>query len=187
MARLRIVELPMTGYGDNVTTPFVVVLDQVGELSPFNTTAYAERLGESAKVWGGRGALVTTDTIELAGELPPAEVEAVKIGGTFDVDPDWRARQLEGQLKEFAEAQYRENLDHMDAVTEALGFDRLRDWGEIVSAIKLQRRMDAEGGHLFGEPGFRDPLRCARCRIFHTDWVRRGARCEAVRAENGGE
>jgi hypothetical protein len=81
----------------------------------------------------------------------------------------------------------KQDTERMDAITDALGFDRLRDWDEIVSAIKMQRRMDAEGGHLFGEPGFRDPLRCARCRIFHTDWVRRGARCEVVRAENGGE
>lgn len=86
MARLRIVELPMTGYGDDVTTPFIVVLDQVGEFSPFNSTAGVQRFGDNAKAWGARGALVTTDTVELADELPPAEPLEL-VGETFTPDP----------------------------------------------------------------------------------------------------
>ena len=94
-----------------------------------------------------------------------------------------RAERAEEKLTALA----KQDTERMDAITDALGFDRLRDWDEIVSAIKRQRRMDAEGGHLFGEPGFRDPLRCANCRLYHSEWVLRGTRCDAVRAENGGE
>ncbi|OUD02557.1 hypothetical protein [Streptomyces swartbergensis] len=73
MARLRIVELPAQHNGDEMTTPFVVVLDQIGEFSPFNSSAGVESFGATARAWGARGALVTTDTVELADELPVAE------------------------------------------------------------------------------------------------------------------
>lgn len=50
-----------------------------------------------------------------------------------------RAEQAEAKLQAFAEAHRREDLDRMDDVTDALGLDRLRDWGEIVPALRAYR------------------------------------------------
>lgn len=86
MARLRIFELPAVHLGEAIEQPFVVVLDQIGELSPFNSSEGVEQFGVNAKAWGARGALVTTDTIELADELPPAEPLEFR-GEQFTPDP----------------------------------------------------------------------------------------------------
>lgn len=50
-----------------------------------------------------------------------------------------RAERAEAKLKAFAETYHRENVDRMDAVTDALGLDRLRDWDEIVTALRAYR------------------------------------------------
>jgi hypothetical protein len=96
-----------------------------------------------------------------------------------------RARQAEDKMQALVEAQQSGLVERMDAITDALGFDRLRDWDKIVSAIRAQRA----GGHLFEEPGFRDPDRCALCRLGRRDWLVGHDRrtCAEVRAQNGGE
>jgi hypothetical protein len=137
MPRLRIVELPMVHVGEASETPFAVILDQVPDGSPLLRDL--ARVNDAVRVWGARGALVTADTIDLADELLPTTLAPVELHSGFDDDPEWRARQLEGKLKEFAEASYREDLARMDAVTNALGLDRLRDWDEIVTALKAYR------------------------------------------------
>ncbi|MYT60143.1 hypothetical protein GTW29_26105 [Streptomyces sp. SID7834] len=63
MARLQILELP-EGSGDD-RAPFVVVLDQVAQRSPFDSTTAIEQFGVHARAWGANGVLVTTDTIEI--------------------------------------------------------------------------------------------------------------------------
>jgi hypothetical protein len=96
-----------------------------------------------------------------------------------------RAEQAELKLQRFAEAQQQELVDRMDEITDALGFDRLRDWGEIVSAIRMQRQVAADGEHVFGEPGYQDPQRCARCGLDRDSWImQRDTRtCSTVRAD----
>jgi hypothetical protein len=80
MARLRIVELPVQHNGDEMTTPFAVIFDQVSDGSPLLRDL--GRVNDAVRAWGARGALVTADTIELADELPVAEpFELVVEGG----------------------------------------------------------------------------------------------------------
>jgi hypothetical protein len=100
-----------------------------------------------------------------------------------------RAENAEAKLQALVEAQQRELVERMDAITDALGLDRLRDWDEIVSAIKLHRKIAAEGGHEFGGSGFRDPIRCSRCGIERTEWVTRRdvPTCVEVWSTKGGE
>ncbi|MFF9690241.1 hypothetical protein [Streptomyces sp. NPDC014623] len=96
-----------------------------------------------------------------------------------------RANAAEAKLQAFAEERQREFVDRMDEITDALGLDRLRDWGEIVSAIRMQRQVAADGEHVFGEPGYQDPQRCARCGLGRDSWMRqRDTRtCSTVRAD----
>lgn len=188
MARLQILELP--DGPDDVRPPFVLVVDESEPerviLGMDHAAAYSDRWTVLAERIGARGVVVTPETVAIpANDLLSAESFELRDAG--DDEAGRRERQLEMKLKAFAEAQHGRDVHLMDQVTDALGFDRLRDWDEITAAIRAQRKTEAEGGHRFGEPGFCDPLRCAQCRISHTDWVLRGTRCESVRAANGGE
>ncbi|MET9096230.1 hypothetical protein ABZX72_29545 [Streptomyces cyaneofuscatus] len=53
---------------------------------------------------------------------------------------------------------------------------------KLQTFVKEQQRAAAEGGHVFGEPGYQDPSRCARCGIDQLAWFwRRDSRtCSAV-------
>ncbi|MFE2747327.1 hypothetical protein ACFXKX_23865 [Streptomyces scopuliridis] len=85
MARLQIIELPEGS--DDARPPFVVVLDQIGELSPFNSTGGVEQFGINARAWGAAGALVTTDTVEIpANEIADAFRTEVRdsVAGLYD-------------------------------------------------------------------------------------------------------
>jgi hypothetical protein len=150
MPRIRILELPMVHIGEASETPFAVIFDQVPDDSPLLRNL--DRVNEAVRVWGARGALVTADRVDVADELP-LDGPLVEVRGDFDDDPEWRARQLEGKLKEFAEASYRENLDRMDAVTNALGLDRMRDWDEILTALRAYRAAGEQLGEAAAKGG----------------------------------
>lgn len=187
MARLQILELP-EGASDE-RAPFVLVVDQCAPQRFVLGVGRSEAPGrdywqEIADRIGARGVIVTDETVEIP-VAPLPLPDAVEVRGEFDNDPEWRARQLEGKLKEYAEASYRENLDRMDAVTNALGLDRLRDWGEIVRAAKLVKAAAEEGGHRFGGPGASDPVACSVCRLDRMAWLNGDVRtCEVVRIDN---
>ncbi|MEV8124099.1 hypothetical protein AB0P07_08290 [Streptomyces sp. NPDC085944] len=77
-----------------------------------------------------------------------------EVFGGPQVDPVVRAREVLAQAKHadvkllaFAEAQEKELVDRMDEITDALGLDRLRDWGEIVAAAK-RLRPTGDGGEV---------------------------------------
>lgn len=215
MARLQILELPEGT--DDSRPPFVLVVD---EIVPQRVIlgmdhGYVGDFWQSvAEQIGARGVIVTPETVEI----PANDVSGFTLEGTTDEqgdvsddDPEWRARHLEGKLKEFAEASYREGLDRMDAVTNALGLDRLRDWDEIVTALRAYRAAaeqlgkaqtpepakpfvpharpllqdDADGGHRFDVPGYQDPIRCAQCGMDGQSWLtgRDRRSCDQVQAD----
>ncbi|MGW2708062.1 hypothetical protein ACWC4J_03565 [Streptomyces sp. NPDC001356] len=189
MARLQILQLP-EGVDDS-RPPFALVVDQCAAdrwvSRPGNGDhLMSARWREAAELLGARGVIVTAETVEIpANEVPlpePLELVAEREGA---LDDERRDRRAELKLKEFAEATYREALDRMDSITDALGFDRLRDWDEIVSAIKRQRQIAADGEHVFGEPGYQDPQRCAQCGLDRNSWImQRDTRtCSTVRAD----
>ncbi|MFE5658362.1 hypothetical protein ACFQ9H_19495 [Streptomyces sp. NPDC056517] len=102
-----------------------------------------------------------------------------------------RAEQAEAKLSAFVDDQLRLVQEVMDKVTDVLGVDRLRDWDEIIEAVKVMRAHAVQGeyvdGHLFGTYGYADPMRCCRCKIHRTDWVARRdvPSCDAVLRERG--
>lgn len=162
MTRLQILELP-EGAGDE-RPPFVLVVD---ECAPQRVIIGMDH-GPVRDYWsvageqiGARGVVITAETVDIpANDLPQAE--------PFELVAD---------------------ADRMDQITDALGLDRLRDWDEIVAAIKLQRRIAAEGGHEFGGPGFNDPVRCSRCGLDRLKWATRRdvPTCVEVWSTKGGE
>ncbi|MFQ6851261.1 hypothetical protein AAIB46_10230 [Streptomyces sp. 35M1] len=64
-------------------------------------------------------------------------------------------------------------------------------FGEDVAAAICRARAEAdratEGGHLFGGPGFEDPMRCQRCGTDRTAWavLRNAPTCASVQARGG--
>ncbi|MEU1219210.1 hypothetical protein [Streptomyces microflavus] len=59
MARIRVLELPAEHRGDDMTTPFVLVVDQAADLvNQVDTTALAEKVG-------ARAVLCFADPIDL--------------------------------------------------------------------------------------------------------------------------
>ncbi|EST22782.1 hypothetical protein [Streptomyces niveus] len=214
MARLQILELPEGT--DDTRPPFVLVIDESAPqrvIIGMDHGRVRDHWQDAAERIGARGAIVTAETVEipanqvadvfrtevresvaemyesarrsLASEAEPiAPVEEVR---ERHADPQWKIRQLESKFKEQAEAQHRRDLDLMDAVTDALGLDRLRDWDEILDVLRVYQRDAAAGrmpargvyrndgseyvsGHLFGAPGFRDPVRCCRCQTDRIAW-----------------
>lgn len=65
MARLQVLELPPEHHGDDMTTPFVLIIDNA-------TEAEAERLFASPSLerftqeCGARSSLITPDTLDIA-------------------------------------------------------------------------------------------------------------------------
>ncbi|CAL9592898.1 hypothetical protein SUDANB1_05261 [Streptomyces sp. enrichment culture] len=203
MARLQILELPEGA--DDSRPPYVLVVDETVPqrvIIGMDHGPVRDYWHDVAERIGARGVIVTAETVEIpandvsefrtdvAADEPfvPDPGEAVRRMATLDDDSEWRARQLEGKLKEYAEASYRESLDRMDAITDALGLDRLRDWDEIVRAAADVRAV-AEAGHRFGGIGYNDPVRCRYCGLDAMGWRtgrdRRG--CAEVQAAKGGE
>ena len=145
MARLQILELP-TGPDDR-RPPFVLVIDQyvaqryiIGPDQPKPVDKF-ERI---AKQIGARAVLVFPEIVEIpANGLP--------LTGSFELVGDESTRR---------------DVERMDAITDALGIDRLRDWDQIVAAVR-----GATGGHRFGVPWYLDPQRCARCGLDRQAWM----------------
>lgn len=82
MVRLRILELPTEHHGDDMTTPFVLVVDQCEpQRTPLSAdTTFGEFWQNAAERIGARGAVVTPQTIELDGQAYPL---VVKVEGDF--------------------------------------------------------------------------------------------------------
>lgn len=148
MARLQILELPEGP--DDSRPPFVLVVDQCEpqRLVIGMDQQWRDPWQMVADQVGARGVIVTPETVEIpandvtayrAEAFVPDPGEAVRRLATVDDESEQRARRLEDKLKSFAEAHHRENVDRMDAVTDALGLDRLRDWDEIVTALRGYR------------------------------------------------
>jgi phosphoglycolate phosphatase-like HAD superfamily hydrolase len=90
-------------------------------------------------------------------------------------DPVVKARETLARAKAAEEklaALGKQDTERMDQVTDALGLDRLRDWDEIVSAIKRQRQIDVDGGHRFVAVPERDGgLCCSVCGVTRDLWA----------------
>lgn len=64
MARIQILELPTEHHGDNMTTPFLLILDQL-PADEDGAVAIRRDLSEAAQLTGARAVLAFDDTIEI--------------------------------------------------------------------------------------------------------------------------
>lgn len=62
MARIQILELPTEHHGDDMTTPFLLILDQVEDAKAISTSMQGAK-----ELSGARGILAFEETIEIPG------------------------------------------------------------------------------------------------------------------------
>lgn len=162
----------------------VIVTAETVEIPANDVSAeFREGLHESvAELYeSARDSLATSITPriqEVEGKLSESETLGHKLLQRGEI--------AEAKLRSYVERSRRRDFERMDVITDALGFDRLRDWGEIVEAIAAQRKAgEPDGGHRFGVPGYLDPQRCAQCGIDRGSWyLQRDQRtCGTVQAE----
>ncbi|MGW7617413.1 hypothetical protein ACWGLG_16405 [Streptomyces antimycoticus] len=113
MARLQILELPTEHHGDDMVTPFVLVIDQASEttinaldpvpdgLSPHNTAMQRLAAVSVAEQIGARAVLVFEETIDI-----PANEVTIDDGQTvrLKIEGDFTAFR-EQAMREIAQAQ----------------------------------------------------------------------------------
>ncbi|AAR29721.1 hypothetical protein VWBp31 [Streptomyces phage VWB] len=141
MARLQILELP-EGVDDE-RAPFVLVVDE----SVPQRVIVGMDYGSTGDYWqvvaeriGARGVIVTPETLEIPANEIPLDASEHPVRLRIEADTS----QFEQALAEASEAASRvcpvqREVHQMDRITDALGFDRLRDWDEIVWAIENAR------------------------------------------------
>ncbi|MCT9142933.1 hypothetical protein [Streptomyces violarus] len=197
MARLQILELP-EGTSDD-RPPYVLVVDECAPqrvIIGMDHGPVRDYWHDVADRIGARGVIVTAETVEIPANDVSAEfreglqesvadnmLRAVcEVFGGPHQDPVVKARETlaraeraersERDLLTLIEESRRRDVERMDQVTDALGLDRLRDWDEIVSAIKRQRQTDLDGGHRFVAVPERDGgLRCSVCGVTRDLWA----------------
>ncbi|SNB89909.1 MULTISPECIES: hypothetical protein [unclassified Streptomyces] len=130
-------------------------------------TSFADPIEQAADRIGARGTLVFAETVEIPANEAPADpdgyplrlaVEADLTGfGEQVTDAILKARSdayriaaqvsekahsplgVRAVLKEYADENAAQDIHRMDAVTDALGLDRMRDWDEIITALRAYR------------------------------------------------
>jgi hypothetical protein len=136
MARIQILELPTEHHGDDMTTPFLLVVDQCEpQRIPLSEgVTWQDPWQAVADQAGARGVIVVPDTIEIPVSNVPPYLDDVEQSTPSRVDD--RAIQAEAKLKAFAEARHAVEQERKATLTDALGMDRTRDWDDIVNAAR---------------------------------------------------
>lgn len=149
MARLQILELPEGAEDDR--PPFILVIDQAraedfypaddGQTmwQAFTTRLVTEDPRRAiAEQTGARAVLVFEDTVDI-----PANDTTAYSGPGERAEPlrvNERASQAEEKLKAFMNKRYKIEEERKAELTNALGIDRLHDWGDILNAARGMRQ-----------------------------------------------
>ncbi|WP_394436283.1 hypothetical protein [Streptomyces sp. SGAir0957] len=94
MARLQILELPTEHHGDDMITPFVLVIDQADEATLSNLREQASRgdgdpldYNPISDQVGARAVLVFEETVEIPANNPQTSTSGTKTELRFDGQP----------------------------------------------------------------------------------------------------
>lgn len=169
MARLQILELPTEHHGDDMTTPFVLVIDQL-PADDDGAAAIRRDLGsgDTPTLIGARAVLAFEETIDIpANDYAPdaasrdvSDAEfttmatAVRRALGIDItegEPDIAGWLLAAcrELEKSEDARKRVAKECRAALADALGVDRLRDWDNIRNAARgLRKERDAQAAAL---------------------------------------
>lgn len=157
MARLQILELPTEHHGDDMVTPFVLVIDKVQ--NPESMLDFLRDPPHLRDELGARTILVFDEEVEIPanGTSDSPEPEAVSeadytematlVGRALGIDitsgePDLAGWLLAAcrELEKSKDARKRVAKECRAALAEALGADRLRDWDDIRNAATGMRK-----------------------------------------------
>ncbi|MDX2697105.1 hypothetical protein [Streptomyces ipomoeae] len=164
MARLQILELP-EGAGDD-RPPFVLVIDEVTAEESERVIDSREAMDGMAKRMGARAVAVFHGmTVDIPANTPAPVADDPERAGTTEIVYAHERTRLDlcSALLVSGDTAWRKLVEHVaerqrqlaglyqnkDALTEALGMDRLRDWDDIVNAARgLRKERDAQADAL---------------------------------------
>ncbi|MFE1111170.1 hypothetical protein ACFW5U_35540 [Streptomyces rochei] len=144
MARLQILELPQGGSDDR--PPFVLIVDQYLARRYITGLDQPEPVSEFdgiAEKIGARAVLVFEEAVDIpANDLTAYLGEAEEQAETPRANE--RAMRAEEKLKAFMDKRYTIEELRKANLTDALGLDRQRDWGDIGNAARgMREQVDA--------------------------------------------
>lgn len=134
MARLQILELPVEHHGDDMTTPWILVIDQVpsdeDKFDAIRRDLLAD--GDLAPRLGARGVLVFEETIEIPANEVGAQAEPLlRVGEPVGADDAERAG-----ITQIVYAHERTRLD----LCSALLLSGDTPWRKLIEAVRERQR-----------------------------------------------
>jgi hypothetical protein len=103
VARLQILELPTEHHGDDMVTPFVLVIDQLDE-SLIDSIASASQ--STAELIGARTILAFTETVDIPANETPVDPDGYPLKIRVEGDFDQFREQVQDEIRK-AQAQMR--------------------------------------------------------------------------------
>lgn len=118
MTRLQILELPTEHHGDDMTTPYLLVIDQVDDATADDLTRWPDDI---AKRTGARHVLCFSETIEIPANDTTAYLRDSDVKP--ESDPKLDAQRLAEERTDVAR--------NIDRLADALGINRGSSWNDI--------------------------------------------------------
>lgn len=143
MVRLQILELPTEHHGDDMVTPYLLVVDQATEATVESLHRDAADADLASRV-GARGVLCFEETVDIPVNEVPVDPDGYPL--KFRIEPDFETFREQVQEEAlYAQGKVTRALratdqDRKDALTDALGMDPTRGWDDIRdAAAELQQ------------------------------------------------
>lgn len=175
MARLQILELPEGSSDDR--PPYVLVVDQMPKDDAAFEALRCDLGFATAQQVGARAVLVFEETIDIPANEVSLDPDGYPIKLRIEPDFETFRQQVQDEIQ-YAQGKVTHALratdqERKNALTDALGMDRLRDWDDIRNAaagIRKQRDEQAEAiervRQLHQSVDYRGAVICRECSAY---------------------
>lgn len=96
MPRLQILELPTEHHGDDMTTPWILVIDQVDEATAADIARWPDDI---AKRTGARHVLCFSDTIDIPANEVPVDPDSYPLKFRVEGDFEQFREQVQDEIR----------------------------------------------------------------------------------------
>lgn len=111
MARIQILELPTEHHGDDMTTPFILVIDQMPTSEPeFDTLRRDLADNDIAARTGARAVLAFEETIDIPANDVPVDPDGYPLKVRIEPDFETFRQQVQDEIRT-AQQEMREAID----------------------------------------------------------------------------
>lgn len=171
MARIQILELPTEHHGDDMATPFVLIVDQADYDSLNSLSAALEGWQSVKDQIGARAVLVFEETVEIpANDHTAYRGEVEERAETPRANE--RAIEAEEKLKAFMEKRYAIEQERKASLADALGRGGIRDWDDIRNAAAgIRKERDAQAAEMKRLRACEEPVTDERVTPTPGQWI----------------